>query len=286
MMNINHMLRLLNNSSMRYLVFFIIVTFIGCNAQSEKNDTIRNRYEGYTLVWHDEFENEGMPDSSKWSFDTKGNEWDWGNNELQYYTDHSPKNVAVDSGTLKIVAIKEPIANKSYSSTRLISLNKGDWKYGRIDIKAKLPKGRGLWPALWMLPSNNKYGQWPKSGEIDIMEHVGHNPDTVFATAHTEKYNHMLGTQKTIGVFMPHVYNDFHEYSLEWTPENYKVYFDGKAVFTFENEHTSSAEWPFDQPFHIIMNLAVGGGWGGQKGVAEDIFPATFEIDYVRVYQK
>lgn len=272
---------------MKYLISIVIITatfFIGRQFSDDKS--YENRYESYELVWEDDFEKPGMPDPEKWSYDTAGNSWGWGNNELQHYTFKDPENVRVEDGVLYIQAKKEPINQKKYSSVRLITKNKGDWKYGRVDVMAKLPEGRGLWPAIWMLPTNNTYGNWPQSGEIDIMEHVGYNPDTVFATAHTEAYNHSIGTEKSKGKFVENVYDDFHEYSLEWTPEAYHVYMDGDLFFTFNNENKTSAQWPYDQPFYLIINLAVGGNWGGRHGVDTTAFPAELAIEYVRVYQK
>jgi beta-glucanase (GH16 family) len=242
--------------------------------------------DGWRMVWKDEFSNTGLPDSTRWNFDIRGNSYGWGNNELEWYTEKNPKNAIVSDGTLKITARKEPTSGKAYSSARLTTKNKGDWKYGRVEVRAKLPSGRGTWPAIWMLSTANTYGGWPKSGEIDIMEHVGFDPGIVHSTVHTGAYNHVKHTQVGKPLEVITAMNDFHVYATEWDENEIRSYVDGNLYFTFINEHKTSEEWPFDQPFHLILNLAIGGGWGGQKGVDNSIFPCTMEVDYVRVYQR
>ena len=241
------------------------------NAQSERK-----------LVWGDEFNYKGLPDSTKWSYDVGGN--GWGNHELQYYTLKQPGNARVENGHLIIEAKKETIENNAYSSARLVTKGKGDWTYGHIDVKARIPKGLGTWPAIWMLGSTTPL-KWPDDGEIDIMEHVGYNHGVVHASTHTRKYFHSIGTQKTATISVPDCSEAFHIYSLDWDAETVSVLIDGKVYFTFKNEHSGKEAWPFDQPFHLLLNIAVGGDWGGQKGVDAGIFPQKMEIDYVRVYQ-
>lgn len=241
----------------------------------------------YKLVWSDEFDYNGLPAKEKWGYDTVGNAWGWGNHELQHYTVARPENVNVSEGTLKITARKEQWQDKQYTSTRLITKDKGDWLYGKVEVKARLPKGRGLWPAIWMLPTDWKYGGWPASGEIDIMEHVGYEPDSIYASAHTQSYHHSIGTNKTEIIKVDEsIYTDFHIYTLEWEKDQYSILMDGEKFFTFKNEGTGPDEWPFDQRFHLLLNVAVGGDWGGKHGIDESVFPATMEVDYVRVYQK
>jgi beta-glucanase (GH16 family) len=235
------------------------------------------------LVWSDEFDYTGLPDSSKWSYDTGGH--GWGNHEKQFYTERNLKNASVNNGVLTITAVKEHYKDAGYTSARLVTKNKGDWKYGRIEIKAKLPEGRGVWPAIWMLPTRSKYGSWPVSGEIDIMEHVGYLPDSIFGTVHTGAYNHRDKTQKGSKIFYKHVADDFHVYALEWDQNGMAIYFDKKLYFTFKNEKKTEREWPFDQQFYLLLNIAVGGDWGGKEGVDESIFPQKMIVDYVRVYQ-
>jgi beta-glucanase (GH16 family) len=254
--------------------------FMACYKSSEKLPA-----DEYQLVWSDEFDYTGLPDSTKWSYDTTGNATGWGNHEWQNYTSHNFKNAFVDSNYLHIVAIKEKMGNKDYTSARLVTSEKGDWLYGKIDVRAKLPHGLGTWPAIWMLSTDWEYGGWPESGEIDIMEHVGYMIDSVFASAHTKTYNHVIGTQKTKG-FAVNSEQEFHNYILEWDTAEYSVYVDTTKYFTFKNEHKTPYEWPFDKRFHLLLNLAVGGNWGAVQGVDTTIFPVEMLVDYVRVYQK
>ncbi|MEM9390064.1 MAG: glycoside hydrolase family 16 protein [Bacteroidota bacterium] len=250
------------------------------NIQNEDN---------YQLVWSDEFEYEGFADSTKWSYDVGDgcpNVCGWGNNELQYYTKNDADNAFVKDGKLIISLLQEKIGAKEYSSARLVTRNKGDWKYGKFVIRAKLPRALGTWPAIWMLPTDWKYGGWPNSGEIDIMENVGYDPDSIVGAAHTGAYNGMYGTHKNSRIYVPDSHSNFHEYSLEWKPNEYHLFVDDRKYFTFCNENKTASEWPFDQRFHLIMNIAFGGNWGGRKGIDPTNLPQQMEIDYVRVYQK
>jgi beta-glucanase (GH16 family) len=241
-------------------------------------------------VWCDEFDYVGLPDDTLWSYDVGGH--GWGNNELQYYTEEDTDNAYSDGEFLTITARRESMANNDYTSARLVTRDKGDWRYGRVEVRAKLPSGRGTWPAIWMLPTEWVYGGWPDSGEIDIMEHVGYDPNTVFATIHTGAYNHMLGTQIGFEHEDETLETSFHVYSMEWEPGLIKVFIDNihYATFTFVAENninrSPDAAWPFDQTFHLILNIAVGGSWGGVEGVDPDIWPQELVIDYVRVYQQ
>lgn len=235
------------------------------------------------LVWSDEFDYSGLPDSTRWGYDTGGH--GWGNNELQFYTARRSENARVENGLLVIQARKEAYVNKQYTSARLVTKNKGDWKYGRMEVRARLPKGRGMWPAIWMLPTKWEYGGWPESGEIDIMEHVGYMPDSVFGTVHTEAFNHVKGTQKGKSILCKDVYDAFHVYAIEWQQDRIDFFIDNKQYFSFGNNKSGVAAWPFDREFHLILNIAVGGNWGGARGVDDSIFPQQMEVDYVRVYQ-
>ena len=235
-----------------------------------------------TPVWQDEFDYVGAPNTTKWDYDLGGN--GWGNNELQNYTKNQ-KNARVEDGKLIIEALKESSGSNNYSSARLVTKKKGDWTYGKFEIKAKLPKGRGTWPAIWMLATNQTYGTqyWPDNGEIDIMEHVGFDPNRVHGNIHTKAYNHSISTNKGNNVLVPTALEEYHVYSTEWTPATVKIFIDGKEYFSFANESNWQA-WPFDKPFHLLLNVAVGGNWAGQKGVDDSIFPQRMEVDYVRVY--
>ncbi|MGN6293197.1 MAG: glycoside hydrolase family 16 protein [Chitinophagaceae bacterium] len=235
-----------------------------------------------TPVWAEEFNYTGAPDAANWYYDIGGS--GWGNNELQYYT-NSTDNAVVAGGVLKITARNEAMGGMNYTSARMLSKNLGDFLYGRAEIRAKLPAGRGTWPAIWMLPTDWVYGEWPKSGEIDIMEHVGYDPNVVHFSVHTQAYNHTINTQKTSTKTIPTAMTEFHNYRVDWTPYAVRGYFDDALVFTFTNDGKGAATWPFDKRFHLILNLAVGGNWGGAQGVDNTAFPATMEVDYVRLYK-
>jgi len=200
------------------------------------------------LLWSDEFDQDGLPSALKWSFEV--GDHGWGNNELQF------------------------------------SKGKGAWQYGYVEVRAKLPQGRGTWPAIWMLPEESRFGGWPKDGEIDIMEHVGYDPGKVHGTVHTEAFNHLQGTQKGGQLLVPNFASEFHTYAVDWKQGQMDFFIDGKHYFTFKNTGNGYQEWPFDQPFYLILNLAVGGNWGGKEGVDASIWPQRMEVDYVRVYKQ
>jgi beta-glucanase (GH16 family) len=264
---------------MRFIFgLFIAVIFTCCN--DTKNATTKNDWQ---LFWSEEFNYKGLPDSTKWNYEVGGN--GWGNNELQYYTEKNTENALVENGSLKIIAKKENKENKQFTSARLVTKGKADFKYGKVEIRAKLPAGKGTWPGIWMLGNNIGTANWPTCGEIDIMEHVGYMKDSIFGTIHSEAYNHIKGTQKGKGIFMADPYKTFHSYSIEWTPEKIDFAMDGIVYNHIVNEHLSYKEWPFDQQFYIILNVAIGGNWGGKFGVDENIFPAIMEVDYIRVYK-
>ena len=242
---------------------------------------------GRKLVWSDEFNTPGLPDSTKWSYDYGTgcpNVCGWGNNERQFYTARRLENARIEKGSLIVEARREKWEKSDYTSARLVSKNKGDWTYGRIEARLKCPTGLGTWPAFWMLPTDWKYGGWPRSGEIDLMEHVGYMPDSIFGSAHTETFNHVKHTQSTGGIYIPDAENKFHVYAIEWYADRIDYFVDDVKYHTFSNQHKTPDEWPFDQRFHVILNLAVGGNWGGVKGVDEKIWPQQMEVDYVRVY--
>lgn len=245
--------------------------------------------DAWTLVWADEFDYEGLPDSRKWRYDVGGH--GWGNQESQYYTEARAENARVQDGHLIIEARRDNWNGHEYTSARL--LTRPDWTYGRFEVRAKLPSGRGTWPAIWMLATHQTYSDnyWPDNGEIDIMEHVGYNPDVVHASVHTRAYYHSIGTQKTATIDVPTARTDFNVYAVEWTPDEIRAYVNDEHYFTFENERLTNPDadyrqWPFDKPFHILLNIAVGGGWGGAQGIDPSIWPQLMVIDYVRVYQR
>lgn len=273
----------------KVLYVVVMLSFFSCKKQSSNNNsgssggrsnpppvTYDWSFES-TPAWADEFNTDGAPDATKWSYDIGGN--GWGNNELQTYT--NGLNDSISSGTLKIVARKVEFSN-TYTSARMVTKNKADWLYGRIEVKARRPKGRGTWPAIWMLPTDNAYGGWPNSGEIDIMEHVGYDLNNVHFTLHAQAFYGANG--KGTGKYIGGATDDFHLYRLDWAPYGIRGYYDNEKVFEYMNPNGGSSTWPYDKKFHLLMNIAVGGNWGGAQGVDDTIFPATMEIDYVRVY--
>ena len=247
--------------------------------------------DGWELVWSDEFDKDGLPDEKKWSYDV-GDACDracgcgWGNHELQYYTERRQENARVENGLLVIELHQEPYKTREYTSARLTTKNKGDWKYGRFDIRAKLPEELGVWSAIWMLSTDDVYNGWPHSGEIDIMENVGYESDSIVGTAHTLSYHHLIGTHKKAKFYNPNPSESFHLYSMEWDEKGYHLFVDNQKYFSFLNEGTGSEAWPFDQRFHLLLNLAFGGDWGGSHGIDPESLPTAMYIDYVRVYQK
>lgn len=236
---------------------------------------------GRKLIWSDEFDINGLPDAAKWNYDTGGN--GFGNNEAQFYTEKRPENARVENGKLVIEARKEDFEKNEYTSARLLTKGKFSFQYGTVEVRAKLPVGRGTWPAIWMMSERMK--KWPDDGELDIMEHVGYRPGYIHASVHTKDYNHIIGTQKTDTVLVNDASRRFHVYKAEWTPEKIEVFVDNRKFFTYQNKEKNDGAWPFDQPYFLILNLAVGGFWGGKEGIDDTVFPQKFEIDYVRVYQ-
>ncbi|WP_300343125.1 glycoside hydrolase family 16 protein [Fusobacterium sp.] len=252
------------------------------NTKTQIENILFEKYIG-KIVWEEEFNYTGLPDEKIWSYEVGGH--GWGNSELQYYKKADKENVYVRDGKLVITALKKDYEGKKYTSTRLITKGKKDFLYGRIEVTAKLPSGRGTWPAIWMMPTNSQYGEWPKSGEIDIMEHVGYEEGIVHGTVHTEKYYWVKSNQKGNQIEISDATKDFHTYSLEWTPNIIKMYKDDSLYFIYENEKEGKESWPFDQKFFLIFNIAIGGAWGGQQGVDDTIFPQSLEIDKIRVYE-
>ncbi|GAA5178989.1 hypothetical protein GCM10025771_19670 [Niveibacterium umoris] len=242
--------------------------------------------EGWKLVWADEFDTDGLPDASRWDYDTDRNQAGWYNNELQYYARDRAENAVVRNGKLVIAARKEQLKSASdwggqnYTSARLVTRGKASWTYGFFEIRAKLPCGLGTWPAIWMLGTG---GVWPDDGEIDIMEQVGSAPSTVLGTIHTKLFNHMNGTQRGDNTQVPDACTAFHNYQLNWTKDRIVIGVDNVNYFQFSNPGSGYGGWPFDKPQYLLLNLAIGGMLGGP--VDDKIFPVQMEVEYVRVYQ-
>jgi len=236
----------------------------------------------WKLVWRDEFDYTGLPDPEKWGYEVGFVR----NREAQYYTKARRENARVEKGVLVIESRKERFEKGEYTSASIHTKGKAEWRYGRFEIRAQLPAGRGMWPAIWMLGANIGKVGWPRCGEIDIMENVGFDPDTIHANIHTQAYNHVKRTAKgsKIEIAKPHA--TFHVYAIEWFEDRIDFFVDGRKYFTFKNEGTGADVWPFGEPHYLILNAAIGGAWGGQKGIDDAIFPQKYLIDYVRVYER
>lgn len=235
---------------------------------------------GWSLVFADEFERPGSPDPAKWTPELGYVR----NEEAQYYTAR-PENLRVEDGALVIEAREERYQGFSYTSASITTIDHEHFLYGRLEVRAKLPFGLGTWPAAWLLGAGINEVGWPASGEIDIMEHVGHEPNRIYGTVHTPAYNHTLNTAKGGSLDLEAPWERFHVYAVEWSKDRIDFFVDDRRYFTFANEGGGNAVWPFDQPHYLILNLAIGGSWGGERGIDDAAFPHRYVIDYVRVYQ-
>jgi beta-glucanase (GH16 family) len=235
--------------------------------------------EGYRLVWHDEFDSAAI-DTSNWNFNEGAG--GWGNGEAQFYTAR-PENARVEDGLLIIEARQEKYEGSYYTSARLKTQGLQEFQYGRIEARLKVPSGVGLWPAFWMLGSSFDGSNWPDCGEIDIMEYVGREPDLVIGTVHGPGYSGALGISQW-NRREENIADDFHVFAIDWTPGRIDWYYDGVKYHTVTREDVGDRTWVFDQPFFVILNLAVGGTLGGMIGL-DTTFPAQLQVDYVRVFQ-
>ena len=246
--------------------------------------------DGWVPTWCEEFDYEGAVDSTKWRHQTGGG--GYGNNELQNYTSR-PENVYVDGDKLVITALREDYGNEDYTSSKIWTQGVKNWKYGKFEIRAKVPAGVGTWPAFWMMPKSSVYGGWPASGEIDILEHTANfgGLNKAVGSIHTSAYNHKIGTQISFSKFDATLSSEFHTYSIIWNEFSITWFLDGvqygKTTFNPLKEtsvNKVSDAWPFDQEFYLIINLAMGGAMGGT--VDPNFVSDTFEVDYVRVFQQ
>ncbi len=279
----------------RNLATGLIITLISCNwlfgcseNSSEPEEVQIPAKDGYQLVWNDEFDGDVI-DLSKWEHEV--NAQGGGNNELQYYTSRDTNSFVAD-GKLVIRTLKEDYTSEGerrlFTSARMRTPNKGDWKYCRVEVKAKLPSGQGLWPAIWMLPTDWDYGGWPLSGEIDIMELLGQDTKRIYGTLHYgNNYPDNTHTGDNYVLQSSTFAGDFHVFAIEWEESEIRWYVDGNLYLTQNQWYTPSAPYPapFDKRFHIILNVAVGGNWPGDPDNFT-VFPQTMEVDYVRVYKK
>jgi beta-glucanase (GH16 family) len=258
---------------------------------AEATQAFDTRPAAMTLVWSDEFDRDGLPDPAKWDYDTERNAVGWFNNELQYYARARPENSRIEGGRLIIAARKEELrtapdwGGQRYTSARLVTRGKASWTYGVVEVRAKLPCGRGTWPAIWMLGTG---GRWPEDGEIDIVEQRGWDKSQVLGTIHTRAYNYFngtLGVGQGASTLLPDACTAFHDYRLTWTPESIRIGVDGLTYFEFRNPNTGDpTRWPFDRPQYLILNLAIGGDLGGTVDPA--FTEQRLEIDHVRVYRR
>lgn len=246
---------------------------------------------GYSLVWSDEFDVDGPPDAGKWSYDPPFA--GASNHELEYYTSGRLENARVENGNLVIEARHEdlPVARypvwsgQHYTSARLVTHGKASWTHAFVEVRARLPCGIGTWPAIWTL-GDTPVLHWPADGEIDIMEHVGFDPGVIHGTVHDTDYNGKLKNERTATTTMADVCTAFHRYQLTWTPTRITIGMDDHNYFQYSNDGSGKPEWPFDGPQYLLLNIAIGGEWGGQHGVDDTIFPVRMDVDYVRVYQQ
>lgn len=236
-------------------------------------------------TWADEFNTDGAPDAARWDYEVGFIR----NKEAQYYTKARRENAWIEGGNLVISALKEDFEGKGkqakYTAASLITKGKYDFHYGRIEVRAKIPEGRGIWPAIWFLGTDQSKG-WPKCGEIDLMEYVGFDPNTLHFNIHTGKYNHVKKTNKGKAVKVPDAAKEWHVYALEWYKDRLEFFLDGKQVFSFADEGSGSEAWPYDRPHYLILNVAIGGAWGGMKGIDDAIFPQRMLVDYVRYWKR
>jgi len=261
------------------------LVFVGCQNVPQTFPSASAIHAGWRLVWSDEFDHDGAPDSARWNYDEGGD--GWGNHELQFYTRARSENARVENGHLVIEARRERWGKNEYTSARLTTKGRAGWASGRFEIRAKLPAARGTWPAIWMLPVvwNLGDGGWPDNGEIDIMEHVGHDLGKIHGSTHTRLHQWPLKTQRTAILDVPDAASAFHTYTMEWDAEEIRMYVDDRQYFTSKKDGGDWTSWPFFRDFYLILNVAVGGDWGGEKGVDASAFPQRMEIDFVRVYQ-
>jgi beta-glucanase (GH16 family) len=243
------------------------------------------------LIWSDEFNGPSL-DMSKWSFDTSRNKLGWYNKELEYYSANRRENLRLENGRLIIELRKDPEAiskfadwgKQQYSSAKIITRGKAAFKYGFVEVSAKLPCARGTWPAIWMLPETES--AWPNGGEIDILEQVGSQPNVAHATVHTALFNHTRHNGRGAETPVPTACSAFHRYQLAWTPASITMGVDDHAYMQVRNDQPGGrGAWPFDSPFYLILNLAMGGDWAAAKGIDDAALPQRMEVDYVRVWQ-
>lgn len=273
----------------RILLFICIsIALSACNQKKDSNlispdiTIVEAKPVEWILDWEDQFDKDGLPDPAIWSYE----EGKLRNNETQYYTKNRLDNARCENGLLILEARKDNFNGNTVSSASIHTYGKKSILYQKIEVRAKVPEGRGSWPAIWLLGENiNKDTGWPDCGEIDMMENVGFEPDKVFMNVHTKAYNHVLGTNKGVTINEVSPSQSFHVYGIEWFKDRIDFFLDGQKYFTFMNE-SGNDKWPFDKNQYLILNLAIGGSWGGQQGIDESKYPFKYYIDYVKVYKQ
>lgn len=264
-----------------YIITVFAYSSTGNSISNFKKVSVFVTEKGPQLIWSDEFNTNGAPDATKWGYNIGNGDNGWGNGEKQYYTNRTD-NVKVENGFLKIIAKKESYQGFQYTSTRLLTKGKFDFTYGRVDVRAKLPKGTGTWPAIWMLGANIDTAGWPACGEIDIMEHWGHNPTKISSATHTPSCSGGCANT-TVGETTINDYDTaFHVYSIEWTANELKFLVDDVYKYSYKPSVINSSTWPFKAPQFLILNVAMGGSW---FTIDPNFTESVMEIDYVRVYQ-
>ena len=272
---------------MNRLFYFCITTVLVVSCSSSRQIAPYPGGSGHftQLVWNDEFDGEGLPDPEKWSYERGYVR----NREMQYYTVERNENVEQRNGVLVITALNDSAVIdgeiRPITSASIRTRGKADWLYGRVEVRAKVPSALGTWPAIWMMPTTNTYGGWPRSGEIDIMEFVGYEPDKIHFFVHTYGFNHTRNNGRGTSITLPNPDKEFNVYAVEWFEDRIDWFVNDKKVFTVENDGTGWESWPFEHPFYLILNFAYGGAWGAQRGVDLTKLPLEYHIDYVRVFQ-
>src|SRR5690554_2695983 len=265
------------NHSAAFLFLLLSFFLMSCGDKSSENKFDPNGE--WKLVWEDNFDYSGLPDPDIWGYEVGYIR----NKEAQYYTNERLENARVEDGNLILEARNDNWDSHEITSASVNTYGKKSILYGRIEVRAKLPTGVSTWPAIWMLGNCFQNGtRWPDCGEIDIMENVGFDPDVIHANIHTKDYNHVLGTGKGNKIKADEPYNNFSIYAINWYPDRIEFYMDEERYMVYENENNGSETWPFDKPHYLILNLAIGGSWGGQQGIDHSIFPQKYYIDYVK----
>lgn len=273
-------MKILNKLRIKGVVILsTILLTIGCSTDEKQTVVTKTK-----LILEDNFNTDGVLNSDIWSFDigTGPNGDGWGNNELQYYTDR-PENIKVEDGMLKITAIKELYLGSPYTSAKIITKGKVNQKYGRIEARIKMPWGKGLWPAFWMLGADIDDNPWPNAGEIDIVEYLGHQPTKILGTVHGPGYSGGASISKSYTLTKGRFDTDFHVFGIEWG-ENYINYYVDDVLYNQITPEDVPGEWVFNKPYYIILNMAVGGNLPGSPN-ADTSFPQTMLIDYIRIYE-